>query len=67
MKISIHPLGPNLQARCITTDRELAVRLRRSFAAIVPAGDAFADTFYTRIFAAAPGRGWTFEIALDVN
>ena len=55
MKISIHPLGPKLQARCVTTDRELATRLRRSFAAIVPAADAFADTFYARIFAAAPG------------
>ena len=54
MKISIHPLGPDLHARCISTDRELATRLRHSFAAIVPAADLFADHFYARIFAAAP-------------
>ena len=54
MKISIHPLGPDLHARCVSTDRELATRLRHSFAAIVPAADLFADTFYERIFTAAP-------------
>src|SRR5688572_4152863 len=54
MKISIHPLGPDLHIGCVTTDQELATRLRRSFAAIVPAANAFADNFYERFFAAAP-------------
>ena len=54
MKISIHPLGPDVHSRCVTTDRELAKRLRCSFAAIVPAAEVFADHFYERIFAAAP-------------
>ena len=54
MKISIHPLGPDLHLHRVTTDRELAMRLRRSFQAIAPAADAFADNFYDRIFAAAP-------------
>ena len=54
MKISIHPLGPDLHLRRVTTDRDLAQRLRTSFQTIVPAADAFADRFYDRIFAAAP-------------
>jgi nitric oxide dioxygenase len=54
MKISVHPLGPDLHLQRVTTDRDLAMRLRRSFAAIVPSGGAFADLFYDRLFAAAP-------------
>jgi hemoglobin-like flavoprotein len=54
MKISIHPLGPDLHLHRVTIDRALAQRLRNSFQAITPAADAFADSFYQRIFAAAP-------------
>jgi hemoglobin-like flavoprotein len=54
MKISIHPLGPDLHLKRVATDRDLALRLRNSFQAITPAADAFADRFYERIFAAAP-------------
>jgi len=54
MKISIHPLGPDLHLSRVTVDRDLATRLRTSFQAIAAAADAFADTFYDRLFAAAP-------------
>ena len=55
MKISIHPLGPDLHLHRVTTDRELARRLRKSFQSIVPVADAFADGFYDRVFRVAPG------------
>ncbi len=54
MKISVHPLGPDLHLHRVTTDRELATRLRTSFQAIVPAAESFADNFYDRVFAAVP-------------
>jgi methyl-accepting chemotaxis protein len=54
MKISIHPLGPDLHLHRVTIDRDLATRLRTSFQAVVPAAHAFADNFYDRLFAAAP-------------
>ena len=55
MKITIHPLGPDLHLHRMTVDKDLAIRLRDSFRAIAPAADAFADRFYALIFAAAPG------------
>jgi hemoglobin-like flavoprotein len=54
MKITIHPLGPDLHLSRVTLDRELALRLRTSFQAITAAADAFTDTFYNRLFTVAP-------------
>jgi len=54
MKISIHPLGPDLHLGRVTLDRDLATRLRTSFQAIAAHADAFTDSFYNRLFVAAP-------------
>jgi hemoglobin-like flavoprotein len=54
MKISIHPLGPDLNLQRIPIDRELTQRLRGSFQTIAASADAFTDRFYERLFAAAP-------------
>ena len=54
MKLTTHPLGPDLDLPRISIDRELAARLRNSFAAIVPMADLFAAKFYARLFTVAP-------------
>jgi len=54
MKISIHPLGPELPIGRVGVDRALALRLRASFQVVSTAADAFADLFYERLFDAAP-------------
>jgi hemoglobin-like flavoprotein len=54
MKISIHPLGPDLNLQRVSIDRELTQRLRASFQTIATAADAFTDRFYDLLFAAAP-------------
>lgn len=54
MKISVHPLGPDLHSNRVTLDRELATRMRASFQVIAGAADTFTDRFYDRLFAAAP-------------
>ena len=54
MKISIHPLGPDLNLQRFPIDRELTQRLRASFQTVAAAADEFTDRFYDRLFAAAP-------------
>ena len=53
MKITIHPLGPDLHLHRVRPDHGLALRLQSSFRSIAAAGEAFADRFYEHLFAAA--------------
>jgi hemoglobin-like flavoprotein len=54
MKITIHPLGPDLHLGRVPLNRELALRLRTSFQGIAAAADAFANSFYNRLFNVVP-------------
>src|SRR5215217_2587139 len=54
MKLTTHPLGPDLDLPRVAPDQQLAVRLRQSFSQIVPAAELFSARFYARLFAAAP-------------
>ncbi|HEX8523271.1 MAG TPA: globin domain-containing protein [Tepidisphaeraceae bacterium] len=54
MKLSAHPLAPELNLPRVAPDRSLAQRLRESYQVLSPQGEMLAERFYTRLFWAQP-------------
>src|SRR4051812_12591619 len=54
MKLTTHPLGPDLGLTRIGTDQQLADRLRESSRGMTVTPDAFTGRFYENLFVAAP-------------
>ena len=61
MKISTHPLGPDLDLPRVQIDVGSTVRLRASFAAIESQLDHFADLFFDVLFTADPALRPLFQ------
>ena len=61
MKISTHPLGPDLDLPRVQIDVGSAVRLRASFAALESQLDRFADLFFDVLFTAEPALRPLFQ------
>ena len=64
MKISTHPLGPDLDLPRIQIDVGSAARLRESFDALHSQLDRFADLFFDDLFTADPSLRRLFKTDL---
>ena len=64
MKLTSHPLGPQVDLPRITIDRALAERLRGSFRAIAPVAEQFAQRFYARLFSLHPSLRHMFPLEM---
>lgn len=61
MKISTHPLGPDLDCPRVVIDVGYAARLLKSFEVLGPHLDRSADLFYINLFAADPSLRSLFK------